>query len=405
MLGSRIRLITGIFAFLILATCVDPYYPALKSNSPMLVVDGLITDSKSNYTVKISTSFQNQNSYLPVIEYATVYISDDTGNKNYLNYTGNGVYMSDSSLFRGMTGRTYVLHIKTPDGKEYASDSCLMQAAADIDRIYYEKDEEPYNNGTESQEGLRIYVDSKTGGQSHYYRWGFEETWKFRVPYPKRYNYIIPMSIQPVARVHEYCWRTVKSEGTTVHSVNGGQDARVERQPVLFIASAKSDRLMIEYSVLVNQYSISEKEFEFWSNLKTVDESGGDIFGSQPYSVISNIHNINDPNEKVLGYFQVSAVKQKRIYIPFSVVIDQNLPFYHEDNCARIEAGRVVFFDGSMGSFDEVYTDYCINGNYTFIEPEFSAAGLDKLVFTTPECADCEILGTSAKPDFWIDLK
>jgi hypothetical protein len=58
-----------------------------------------------------------------------------------------------------------------------------------------------------------------------------------------------------------------------------------------------------------------------------------------------------------------------------------------------------------MGSFDEVYTDYSINGNFTFIEPEFSAAGLDKLVFTTPECADCEILGTSAKPDFWIDLK
>jgi hypothetical protein len=29
---------------------------------------------------------------------------------------------------------------------------------------------------------------------------------------------------------------------------------------------------------------------------------------------------------------------------------------------------------------------------------------LDKLVFAKPECANCELTGTSAKPDFWIDM-
>jgi hypothetical protein len=83
------------------------------------------------------------------------------------------------------------------------------------------------------------------------------------------------------------------------------------------------------------------------------------------------------------------------------VIIDLQLPFYNNDQCARIEAGP----EGFGGSFDNVYSDYCITSTYVFVEPEFSAAGLDKLVFTTPECADCEISGSSSKPDFWIDLK
>jgi hypothetical protein len=401
---SRTRSIIVIVAFLTLATCVDPYFPVLKGYGPMLVVNGLVTDSKDYYTVQLSTSFQDKNNKLPEIKYATVYISDDIGEKNYLYYSGNGIYVSDSTHFRGVPGRTYVLHIITPDGREYASDSCLMQTAADIDSIYYEKDEELFNNGTERQKGVRIYADSKSGGDSHYYRWGYEETWKFKVPYPKRYDYVIPNQIIPAALVNEYCWKSKKSDAVVINSVYGGQNGRIERQPISFIASARSDRLMLEYSMLVKQYSISEKEFEFWKNLKTVDESGGDIFGSQPYPVVSNIHCITDPNERVLGYFQVSAVKEKRIFIPFSAVIELSLPFYHEDQCARIEAGREVFLDGSVGTFDMVYSDYCITSHYVFIEPVFSAAGLDKLAFTTPECADCAVTGTPVKPDFWVDM-
>ena len=55
--------------------------------------------------------------------------------------------------------------------------------------------------------------------------------------------------------------------------------------------------------------------------------------------------------------------------------------------------------------FDDIYAMYCINSDYSFIEPEYNSetGKLEFLVFARPECANCELTGTSTKPDFWID--
>ena len=78
---------------------------------------------------------------------------------------------------------------------------------------------------------------------------------------------------------------------------------------------------MLQYSILVKQYSISKSEFDFWDNLKKINDKSGDIFEYQPYPVNSNIHNVNNTKDRVLGYFQVSAVKQKRKNILYSDIV------------------------------------------------------------------------------------
>ena len=65
-----------------------------------------------------------------------------------------------------------------------------MFPVEDIDRIYYDKDQEISNNGSETLDGIRIYIDSKTSGDSPYYRWTYNEWWKTSAPDPKKYNYI-----------------------------------------------------------------------------------------------------------------------------------------------------------------------------------------------------------------------
>ena len=64
---------------------------------------------------------------------------------------GKGVYKTDSLDFKGVAGRTYVLHIKTGEGMEYESDPCLMHPGSEIDSIYFIKDFELVNNGTETR--------------------------------------------------------------------------------------------------------------------------------------------------------------------------------------------------------------------------------------------------------------
>lgn len=402
MLKTGPKTITTLIAVFMLCTCIDPYAPKLKDYDSLLVVDGLITDANTSYTVKLSRTIQNQNASPEVVSDATVSITDDAGSNHNLNDKGNGIYKTDSLEFNGMTGRTYVLHIVTHEGYEYESDQCMMQPVPDIDSLYYDRDQQLVSNGTQSQEGISIYLDSKEGDNNQYYRWAFEETWEFGVPDPKKYNFdMADSSITSVADIKEYCWKSDKSNDILIYSNYSGQAGPVKKQPIFFIVTDKSDRLMIEYSILVRQYSISKSEYDFWDNLKKVNETGSDIFASQPFPVISNIHSINNQGEKVLGYFQVSAVKQKRIFIPLSEIVRLQLPFYHYDQCKRIEAVPAV-----GQTWDDLYMSFCYYSNYYFVEPVYypGTDKLEKMVFAKRECAICDLTGTRTKPDFWIDL-
>jgi hypothetical protein len=403
----RPKPIIVLITIITLWACIDPYTPKLNGYDSLLVVDGLITDENTSYTVRLSGTLQEQFGDPPTVSDATVFITDEAGDKSVLINHGNGIYKTDSTVFKGLVGRTYILHIITRTGDEYESDPCLMQSVPDIDNIYFEKDRELVNNETESLDGIRIYLDSKPGDNDIYYRWDFEETWKFRVPLPKKSIYVNEDLIVPVFDIKEYCWKSRKSEDVIIRTIYSGQPNQILRQPISFIAPERSDRLSVQYSILVKQYSISKKEYDFWNNMKQVNIGGGDIFAAQPYAVASNIHNLNDPREKVLGYFRVSAVKQKRKNIPFSEVAILDLPLYQYP-CERIEKAPIDYKwgFGPPITWDEVYGMFCTFSDYYFVEPKYipGTTTLLKMVFARPECANCELTGTRTRPDFWIDL-
>lgn len=399
---AQIFIISVIVAF-ILITCIDPYTPELKGYESLLVVDGLLTNENSSCTVKLTRTFQDQKANPERVTGAEVYITDNLGATVSLREISRGVYKTDSTVFRGEAGKAYILHITTADGKNYQSETCLMEPVPEIDNVHYEKDQQLINNGTENATGITIYVDSKQGSND-FFRWDFNETWKFRVPNPQRYEFVNETVFIQLSKVKEFCWKTRYSGGIIVSQAPSS--GTLKQQPVVFIPSAKSDRLTLQYSILVKQYSISKKEFDFWTNLQKVNESGSDIFASQPFSVVSNIYNIDNSSEMVLGYFKVSAVANKRIDITFNELLKYELPHY-EYPCtiwARSPEDYPTFSMAPPPTFQEIYDAFCTTSDYLFVEPWFTASGqLRKLVFTRPECGNCEETGTSVKPDFWTD--
>ena len=201
----------------------------------------------------------------------------------------------------------------------------------------------------------------------------------------------------------------MKSSTIMEGSIVPGKDENIKKAPVCFIAPSKSDRLTQQYSILVKQYSLSREAFEFWNNLKKVNESGGSIFDEQPYLVISNVTCLNDPGERVLGYFQVSAVKQERMYITAHELDDLNLPYFQPD-CIRYVVNPLDFHvPGSMTpvmTWGELYHMFVDEGEFAFVEPLYNAATneLEDLAFVSTICSDCELTGSLTKPDWWIDL-
>jgi hypothetical protein len=224
---------------------------------------------------------------------------------------------------------------------------------------------------------------------NRYFRWSFEEVWKFILPNPQRYIYINDSTFQQVPVVKDVCWKRNFSGEIVTGEIAPESTNSIVKQQINFIAPVKSDRLTMQYSILVKQYSISQKEYNFWNNLKKVSEAGGDIFNSQPYPVISNIHNVNDATEMVLGYFEVSAVSQKRIFITAHELDPLYLPHYSSD-CNELLVSPGIW----------------PGGNYIFVEPIYGLDGtFSGLGFATQECSLCEYSGVTAKPDFWIDLE
>jgi len=401
-----------IFAFLFLvaaASCIDPYKPDIKNYDSLLVVEGLITNENSSYKINLHRTTKEKSTFPEKVNDANVYITDGDGIKTHLSNCGAGCYKTDSTSLTGIPGKKYTLQILTGDGKEYKSEECTMLPVAGIDTVYYEKGEEISGNPAESSTGLKIFLNSTDAtGNNQYLRWTYEEAWKFLLPDPQRYKCIMVLDsetymFEQIPVVKEICWKKSQSEEIITNSILAGKTNLITRQQIQFIDPVKSDRLTKQYSILIKQYSISEKEYNFWNNLKKVNIAGEDIFGSQPYQTISNIHNVKDASEMVLGYFEVSAVNQKRIFITAHDLDNLYLPHYATD-CVEIAKSPEDWPSRTPPSFYEIY--YHIMYDYTFIRPIFNAnKTLHKLVFATKVCSLCEYSGLTTRPDFWIDLE
>jgi hypothetical protein len=58
-------------------------------------------------------------------------------------------------------------------------------------------------------------------------------------------------------------------------------------------------------------------------------------------------------------------------------------------------------------TWDDVYRNMSSSSYNLFTEPLYDNTGrvLLRLVFTRPECADCEVSGSTNEPYFWKDIK
>lgn len=100
---------------------------------------------------------------------------------------------------------------------------------------------------------------------------------------------------------------------TTEKNFRTGRDY-VEKYPLNYIAET-SDRLEVKYSILANQYSLSPDEYTYWDKLKSMSDDVGGLYDIVPANVPGNITCITHPEERVLGYFSVSAKASRRIFI------------------------------------------------------------------------------------------
>jgi hypothetical protein len=234
------RIIKQILAFLILvaiASCIDPYNLNIKNYKSLLVVEGLITNENSSYKIKLSRTTSKEDSTPEKITDANVNIIDGDEIKTHLQNCADGFYMTDAASFTGAIGQKYLLEINTNDGKEYRSEVCTMLPVAGIDAIYYEKGEEISGSMGESFTGIKIFLNSAVAEEKNqYFRWAFEEVWKFILPNPPRYVLTSDSTFEEIPIVKDVCWKRNMSGEIVTNSILPGKENYINKQLITFIA-------------------------------------------------------------------------------------------------------------------------------------------------------------------------
>lgn len=360
-------------------SCVDPYQPPFTNEiTNILVVDGFINTSDQSATVKLTRAVRLSDAKAPSSEKkAIVSIEEQGGAVTLLAETGNGIYSRKGIALN--SSKNYRLIITAADGKKYTSDFITLQQTPPIDGVRW---------GT-SPDGVNIYVNTHDpSGTKLFYRWNFVETWLYNSAFYSSIKLVNGAVVLRSDAENIYdCWKTVSSSDILVSSTVRLSETTIRDFPITTIPKG-SQKLLIRYSLQVNQFSLSKEAYDYWQQLRKTTTNLGGLFDPLPSQVTGNVHSESDPMESVLGFFSGGSVSSKRIFIslndlPPALKVSRNIGDCTMDSVLVKDVKSVV------GVAFLLVSPY---GTPFTIGYQYSSVG----------CVDCRKLGgTTTRPDFW----
>ncbi|MDN5200295.1 DUF4249 domain-containing protein [Fulvivirgaceae bacterium BMA10] len=384
------------FFICLLCGCVEPFDSEIPGGSNFLTIDALITDEPGPYLVELSRSGSLSGDGFEPVSNAVVSIEEENGITEQLTEESEGKYFTSKTGIIGKAGKRYRLRVSLSDGEVYESSWSLLKRAPPIDRVYWNYEQKEDNDGN-ILEGAQLFVDAHDPeNNTKFYKYEWIETWTYIVPFATALEFLENFDIVPREK-NQICWiDTLSSAINIVSSLKNSEDVVIEH-PLNFV-STETGRLRLRYSILVKQLALSEEEYFFWKSLKETNNELGNLFDKQPQSIQSNIRNISNPDQRVLGYFSASGVSTKRIFIDNKDLPERVIVKSFVDDCELIEIPFTQPFDIAQ---KEVLSK--IRNGYLF----YDFAGLlspTGFYVTKDICADCTIKGGRVvKPEFWID--
>ncbi|MEN2489313.1 DUF4249 domain-containing protein [Flavobacterium sp. B11] len=393
---------------LVASSCTEQYVFQNNDFESALVVEGTITNEVKNQTIRLSQVYQLEESGPKMEKGANVFISDDQGNE-YQFEEKDTIYVSITP-FKAEPGRKYQLKIRTSAGKNYTSDEQVLTTETKIDNVT------AIATTVNGQRGAQINVKSyDPSNTSKYYRYEYAETYKIEAPLWSPFETsILNVPAVPANPAEDFpgsparedivislrkketrtCYSTKKSNEIILNSTNNLGEDRVNF-PVRFISN-QNYIITYRYSIFVKQYVQNLAAYTYYETLKNLSSSGGILSPKQPGFFYGNIKSVENPSEKVIGFFEVSSVSSERIFFNYADLFPREpLPPYYESDCAVREFRDCIGDPPCSGAqlrsgISSRYLSY------------LSSAGLDYSMVKAP-CGDCTTFSSNIVPPFWVE--
>ncbi|WP_298790034.1 DUF4249 domain-containing protein [uncultured Allomuricauda sp.] len=383
----------ALLAFLPFTGCIEPFETEFIEFEDAFVVDATITDEMKQQEINLTRTYRFQDDGPSGESDALISVVDGQGNSYAFQETDSGNYRSNVA-FAATPDTDYQLLITSASGKRYSSSLMRLPSTNQIDSIYAQRITNDFG-----EDGMGIFVNTSNSSETtNFYRFEYEETYKVIAPrwIPKELEVVetTPPSVIIVPRSLEerVCYPSRMSNGLILTDTEDFESGRVSNFMVRFI---DSDNYILShrYSILVKQYTHTLEAYTFLETLNEFSTSESVFSETQPGFLEGNISSLEDSNEKVLGFFNVSAVDEKRIFFNYEDFFPgAALPPY---------INPCVESAPFNGLFDLIRWDLIkyIKDN----EGEFTSDNSGPYVTVPQVCGDCTILGPSEVPDFWTE--
>ena len=307
-----------------------------KNLSNGIVVYGELTNQNGPYNVRLNrtssyspydvTEFQGQ-----TIKGADIKIVDGAGKVFQLTETNAGFYQT-SPLFKGVVGQKYQLKIKMADGTAIESAFDELKSPTPLSEFSY-----TFINA-DKVEDMRFDLNAAIKDSKEtedYYFIKRQDFIQFLTTCPEP-----PPPPAPPPPCFIKCWR-----------------APLNTQPILmndFLVNGKNLPLELgsvnlhdfpDWVVQLDVFSVSKDTYNYWKRQEDQRSVGGGLFDKIPAQIIGNLKCTSNPNQEVLGIFQVGGVLKQRLTIDrFNSItpeILQKVQFYADFNNIRYKEAKL----------------------------------------------------------------
>jgi hypothetical protein len=357
--------ITYLIPIAFLTSCIDMFYPeGVTQQEGLLVVDGVIQSGTT--TIELSRTISLDAEWFRTDIDAVLYVECNDGSRfNGTSYFRDGVYKIETGELS--QDKLYRLHIDM-DGKAYESEYLQPLASPAIDSISWQKHAvgEPVfiNVSTHNQGG---------DGDVSYYRWTYQEDWELKselfAQYGQMNGWEMYFSLNTPYNIY-YCWGSNRSSSFVLASTARLSTDIILNKQMIEIPPG-SDKISELYHIAVSQYRIRKEAYNYFANLQKNISQTGNLFSPVPAEMDGNIRCITSPDEKVIGYVEVTTPSVKAQFMP-ELILAYEPP---EKTC-----NKLISTDPNSGII------------YSLGPPP---------LYAPARCLDCTLRGSKNKPSFW----
>jgi hypothetical protein len=307
--------------FVILAGCLSLIEIDTTPALGIMIITGQVSTVAHRNVVNVhSTAGTSRQAF--TVTGAVVRVVDDLGNVWACFEEKPGTYKAVGLI--GVPGRTYYTEVDIPEtGKKYRSQPERLPVVIGADEVSYDFTREEFIDyeGTFSRQyfiNFHSTVNVQQPSEPYYFKWTVNEIYAV-VPtaFPSPFGQTSPPP----------CFISKTTDPQRVVLFDGTQKQPLQGDFLVATRLAENRAFHSKYSAYIYRSSMTFSAYDYWRKVHVLVNQVGSIFDTPPAEIDGNVFNVNDPTEKVYGFFQASNETYHRITVYASEVPFATLPY------------------------------------------------------------------------------